>query len=81
MTASQQSRYFFDVDGPDENYNYTDSDGILLPNDDAALNHAEGVMRELKAADGYDDRALHMVVKDENGDIVFAIPFQNLDLA
>jgi hypothetical protein len=81
MIGPRQSRYYFDVDGSDENYNFADSVGTLLPNDNAALDHADGVIRELKAAGGYDDRILHMVVKDENGDIVFAIPFQNPDLA
>jgi hypothetical protein len=41
---------------------------------------AKGVIRKLKETRAYDDPAWHMVVKDENGDIVFSIPFQNPDL-
>jgi hypothetical protein len=76
MRGSRQPRYFFDVDGPDEDDNYTDGDGTRLPSDDAALDHAKCVIDELKETSGYDDPAWHMVVKDENGDIVFYVPFR-----
>lgn len=75
--GSRQLRYFFDLDGPDEDDNYIDCDGTRLPNDEGASDHAEYVMRELKKTGAYDDLAWHVVVKDENGDIVFRIPFRS----
>ena len=72
----RQSRYFFDLDGPDEADSYIDCDGTRLPNDETASDHAERVTRELKKTGAYDDLAWHVVVKDENGDIAFRIPFR-----
>jgi hypothetical protein len=74
--GSRQSRYFFDLDGPDEDDNYIDCDGTRLPNDEIASDHAERVIRELKKTGAYNDLAWHVVVKDENGDIAFRIPFR-----
>jgi hypothetical protein len=81
MIGSRQSRYFFDLDGPDEDDNCTGGDGTRLPNDDAALDYANRVIKELKETGAYNDPAWHMVVKDENGDIVFRIPFRDVPSA
>lgn len=75
--GSRQSRYFFDLDGPEDDDNYIDCDGARLPNDQIASNHAECVIRELKETGAYGDLAWHVVVKDENGDIAFRIPFRS----
>jgi hypothetical protein len=75
--VSRHSRYFFDLEGPDASDNYADHFGTPLPGDDAAMNHAKRVIKDLKEAGGYDDPAWHMVVKDENGDIVFWVPFRD----
>ncbi len=75
-------RYFFDLDGPDErNDNHTDGDGTNLPHDDAAFDHAKRVIEELKGTGAYDHPAWHVVVKDENRDIVFRVPFQSVQPA
>jgi hypothetical protein len=71
-------RYFFDLDGPNESDdNYSESDGTPLPDDDAAFNHAKRIIEELRGTGVYDDPAWHVVVKDENRDSVFRIPFQS----
>jgi hypothetical protein len=81
MIRSRQSRYFFNLDGPGKDDSYTDRVGTHLATDDVALAHAKVLIRDLKEAGGYDDPAWYMLVKDQNGDIVFSIPFQNPNLA
>jgi hypothetical protein len=53
MIGSRQSQYFFDLDGPNEDDNCTDGDGTRLPNDDAALDYANRVIKELKETGDY----------------------------
>ena len=65
-------RYFFVVEMPD--HIFDDPDGERLPNDAAAKDYGERVVRELKESNFACDRAtLH--VKDERGRTVRSIPF------
>jgi hypothetical protein len=77
MMVSHQPRYFFDLEGPDETDTCIDEFGTPQPSDDAAMEYAKRVIRELIGSGGYDDPAWQMVVKDEKRDIVFVIPFRN----
>jgi hypothetical protein len=77
MMGSRQPLYFFDLDGSDKDDNCADEEGTRLPNDDAAFEHANRIMKELKEAGSYGGLDWHMVVKDENKDIVFCIPFRS----
>ena len=68
-------QYFFDVRS--SSWDYTDPDGISLPDDGAAMAYAERMIRELKAddGDGYDEPDLQMFVRNEIGALSFSIPF------
>ena len=68
-------QYFFDVRS--STWDYTDPDGISLPDDGAATAYAERMIRELKADDGndYDEPDLQMFVRNEIGTVRFSIPF------
>lgn len=52
-----------------------DPHGTPLPNDTAAKEYAQRVIRELKEAGGYDDPDLKMIVKNAAGDVIYSIPF------
>jgi hypothetical protein len=71
-------RYFFDIyngrSDPDES-------GTELADDDAARSYAERTIGELKEAGGYDHPALVMIVKNQNGKILFSVPFGRRDKA
>jgi hypothetical protein len=69
--TSPHWRYYFDVDGPGEN-NRRDA---LLPSDEAAFEYAKHLIDELQKSGGYDDPACMLVVRYQNGDVVFSIPF------
>ena len=71
--SSPHWRYYFQVDGPGENS--VAGSGILLPGDDAAFEHAAGIIRELKESGRYDDPAYIMVVRYQGGEVAFSIPF------
>jgi hypothetical protein len=71
--SSPHWRYYFHVDGPGESS--VDGSGTLLPGADAAFEHAARIIRELKELGGYDDPAYKMVVRAQDGEIVFSIPF------
>jgi hypothetical protein len=68
-------QYFFDVRS--STWDYTDPDGLSLPDDGAAIAYAERMIRELKADDGesYDEPDLQMFVRNEIGALRFSIPF------
>jgi hypothetical protein len=72
MPSSYQ-RYYFDVNGPGENN--VDRGGTPLPSDDAAFHYATHVIRELKESGDFEDPACIMVVRHQNGGVVFSIPF------
>jgi hypothetical protein len=68
-------QYFFDVRS--STWDYTDPDGISLPDDEAAIAYAERMIRELKDDDGndYDEPDLRMLIRNEIGTVRFSIPF------
>ena len=64
-------RYHFVVREPD--FTHDDPDGVHLPNDDAARDQGQRIVRELKN-DGYLGDVL--IVHDETGRIVDSIRFE-----
>ena len=54
-------QYFFDVRSTD--WDYTDPDGIALPDDEAAIIYAERMIGELKEDGGYDAPDLQMLAR------------------
>jgi hypothetical protein len=66
-------KYFFTIEWGDRAHE--DESGTQFPNDEAARAYAERIIRELKAAGGYDDPDLTMVVKTADGETAFSIPF------
>jgi hypothetical protein len=67
-------RYYFVIQWPDREHG--DNHGTVLPDDAAARNYAERVIRELKESGGYDDPGLSMIVRNEAGKQIFVIPFE-----
>jgi hypothetical protein len=65
--------YYFEVRGYCETHE--DRGGTLMPNDNAALDYARRIIRELRQAGGYDDAALTMIVRNSAGKAVYSIPF------
>ena len=66
-------RYFFVIRWPDRDDD--DKEGTLFLCKTAALAYAERIIKELKEAGGYDEPGLTMIVANEDGEIVYAIPF------
>ena len=66
-------RYFFTIHGREQVED--DPAGTYLPNVEAALSHAEYIIRELRKKSGYKDPALMMMIKDEAGQAVLSLPF------
>ena len=67
-------RYFFKIHKQDRVED--DPEGTYLPDAAAALSYAEYKIRELRKKNGYkDDLALMMMVKDQAGPTVLALPF------
>jgi hypothetical protein len=71
--------YFFDVSSYGEHHDARG--GKLMPDDGAALDHAMGIISELRNSGGYDDPALTMVVRNAAGKTIFAIPFLEIERA
>jgi hypothetical protein len=67
-------RYFFTIRRLDSEIE-DDPQGMILPNDAAALSHAEHEIRELQKGDGYDDPKLIMIVKSEIHQPLLSLPF------
>ncbi len=65
--------YYFDVRGYGD-FN-DDRGGKLMPNDEAALDYAFRMIRELRQIGGYDDAGLTLIVRNAAGQTVFSIPF------
>ena len=67
------SRYFFNIRWLD----HEDSDrlGTYLPDDDAALDHAIRIVRELRQGGEHDDSRLMMIVRNEMLKTVLSLPF------
>ena len=67
-------QYFFTIHGREQVED--DPAGTCLPNVEAALSHAEYIIRELRKKSGYkDDLSLMMFVKDEAQQTVLSLPF------
>ena len=73
MPALTVRRYYFGLrwSGHEED----DANGTLLPDDAAALNHADRLIRQLKDAGGYGDPSLMVIVRDGMKKVVLSIPF------
>jgi hypothetical protein len=67
-------RYFFTIRNPDGE-NEDDPHGTILPNNAAALIHAERTIAELQREYGYDHPGLMLIVKDETRRTVLSLPF------
>lgn len=74
-------RYYFAVRWPDRTYE--DETGAVLSNDDDARVEACRIIRALKE-DGYgnepkeygdDNQNIEMIVKNEDGDVIYILPF------
>ena len=67
-------RYFFTIHRQDRVENHAAD--TYLPDVAAALSYAEDTIRELRNQNGYkDDLALMMMVRDQAGQTVLALPF------
>ena len=66
-------QYFFTIHGREQVED--DPAGTYLPNVEAALSHAEYIIRELRKKSGYDDLSLMMFVTDQSGQKVLSLPF------
>ena len=68
-------QYFFDVRSID--LDYSDPDGIALPDDEAAIVYAERMIDELKEDDDYNAPDLQMLARNDAGQTIFSIPFNS----
>jgi hypothetical protein len=69
------NRYFFILKWPDREHG--DPMGVDMPNDYAAFDYAQRVIRELKEAGAYeDDIGLTLMVRNGTDKTIFAIPFR-----
>jgi len=66
-------QYFFTIHREDRVED--DPDGTYLPDDTAALSHAEHAIQELRKKSGYNDPALMMIVTDQSQRTVLSLPF------
>ena len=67
------SPYYFDVLSYGEKHDYRGR--TLMADDDAALDYARRLIRDLRETGGYDDPALTLIVRNAVGQTVFSIPF------
>jgi hypothetical protein len=65
--------YYFDVRSYGELHDHRG--GTLMADDDAALDYARRLIRDLRQAGGYDDPGLTLIVRNSVGRTVFSIPF------
>lgn len=72
LRSANVPRYYFILQW--DSGEHDDPEGTALPNDQVARDYAERIIRELKAAGGYDDDNLVMVVRNADR-TVFSIPF------
>ena len=66
-------RYFFVVQRA--NMQEDDFHGTVLPNDSAALHHAEHAIAKLHKEEGYSELAGFIIVKNERNELIFSVPF------
>jgi hypothetical protein len=67
-------KYFFAIRWPDAEH--ADEDGVDFPDEAAARDYADRIIRELQKIEGYDDPGLEMVVTDDSGQELFVLPFR-----
>ena len=67
------SPYHFDVRSYGVKRDYRGR--TLLADDDAALDYARRLIRDLRQSGGYDDPALALIVRNGAGETIFTIPF------
>jgi hypothetical protein len=65
-------QYYFIIEMPD--YTYDDTEGELLPSDEAAKDYGHRVICELKESE-FESAGAIMHVRDESGQTVCSIPF------
>jgi hypothetical protein len=70
---SVSSPYYFDVLSYGEKHDYRGR--TLMADDEAALDYARRLIRDLRETGGYDDPALTLIVRNSVGQTVFSIPF------
>ena len=73
MLRLEAQRYFFGLRWSD--HEEDDPNGTLLPDNAAALNYADRLVRELKESNIYNDPNLMVIVRDGMKRIVLSIPF------
>ena len=66
-------RYFFVVQRA--NKQGDDFHGTVLPNDSAALNHAEHAIAKLHKDEGYSELAGFIIVRNERNESILSVPF------
>ena len=67
-------RYFFTIQASNRDVE-NDPSGTVLPNNTAALSHAECMIRQLQKERGYGDPGLTLLVKDESQRTILFLPF------
>jgi uncharacterized protein DUF6894 len=67
-------RYFFSIQASNRGIE-NDPSGTILPDNMAALSHAEHMIRQLQKECGYTDPGLTMLVKDESQQTILFVPF------
>ena len=70
-------RFFFDL--RNGSGNLLDRDGVDLPDIEAARNYAQGVARELMFRSEARKRCWWFMVRDQNHNELFALPFVDVD--
>jgi len=69
----ESHRYFFIVRGGGQYYD--DESGTLLRDDEAAFDYAASLIEELKSDGEYDVRDWVVTIKNDDGRVIFSIPF------
>lgn len=67
-------RYFFTIQASNRDIE-NDPSGTILPDNTAALLHAECMIRQLQKERGYSDPELSMLVKDKSQQTILFLPF------
>jgi hypothetical protein len=68
------SQYYFIVRRADQK-DKVDPRAVTLPNDAAALRHAECTIAELRKEKGYFDSMGSVIVKNEKDEVILSVPF------
>lgn len=65
-------RYFFFVAYPDREFD--DPDGVLLPSDEAAIDYARGLAKELSRDRQPGEPDMTLIVKSAEGVVIYSVP-------